>query len=370
VARLIPQLKCRASSHEIVILYSKPGINYTMKKSKPILNNDEELMYLFEDGPVPKNGKMTLPSDAFNEVCEQVNYPIELKSHTSIPVQWSSSDGKIFIPTSTTTLALTPGFYEIDANPQIGLYFEKIKVKTEGIINFPDTTTNIVISEIKKFWERENIFKDFGLAFKRGILLYGPPGGGKTCTLQLISRDVIKRNGIVIKFNNPGLFSQGMRKLREIQPEVPVVVLLEDMDSIIEHFSETEVINILDGVDKLDKIVYIATTNYPERLGDRIINRPSRFDKRFKVGFLSPESRKIYFEFLIDGRNLDIDINQWVSDTNDFSIAHLKELFVATIILGDKYENALKTLKSMNKVKVKSWDDGELKAGFRQKQDW
>ena len=337
-------------------------------KNSRIKKENDELLEILEE-KLHLNGKSkSYPAPfAYNDsICENEQPVLPGKEFASNSVQWSSSDGKIFIPTSTTTDKLIPGFYEIDANPNIGIYFEKIQVKTEGIIDFPDTTTNLVITEIQKFWEKEDAFKEFGLTYKRGIILWGPAGGGKTSTLQLVSRDVIKRNGIVIKFGSPGLFSQGMRRLREIQSDTPIVVLLEDMDSIIDHHSETEVINILDGVDKLDKIVFLATTNYPERLGERIINRPSRFDKRFKVGYLSEKSRKMYFEYLIDNRKLDIDIDKWVSDTKDFSIAHLKELFVAVIVLGDKYENALATLKSMKEKTISAWDDGGTKAGFIQ----
>lgn len=274
-------------------------------------------------------------------------------------VQWSTSNGIIFVPTGNTVDVLIPGYYEIDSHPMIGLFFEKIPVKTEGLLEFPDANTHKVTTELKKFWESEDVFRKHKLTYKRGIILWGPPGGGKSCTLQLVCRDVISRGGIVIKFGSPGLFSQGIRKLREIQPTTPIVVLMEDIDSTVRSYSETDVINILDGVDHMDKIVFLATTNYPEQLGERIMNRPSRFDKRYKVGYPSAESRKLYLEYLLKGDTIDeVDVDKWVSDTKDFSIAHLKELFVAVVVFGDEYDVALKTLKSM-KVEVTSWGDAE-----------
>lgn len=279
-------------------------------------------------------------------------------------VQWSTSNGIIFIPTGNTVDLLTPGYYEIDSHPVIGLFFEKIPVKTDGLLEFPDANTYKVTTELKKFWESEAIFRKHKLTYKRGIILWGPPGGGKSCTLQLVCRDVISRGGIVIKFGGPGLFSQGIRKLREIQPTTPVVVLMEDIDSTIRSYSETDVINILDGVDHMDKIVFLATTNYPERLGERIMNRPSRFDKRYKVGYPSADSRKLYLEHLLKGDTIEeVDVDKWVVDTKDFSIAHLKELFVAVVVFGDEYNVALKTLQSM-KVEVTSWGEEEKKIGI------
>jgi len=163
----------------------------------------------------------------------------------------------------------------------------------------------------------------------------------------------------VIKFTSPGCFSAGLRKLREIQPETPVVVLMEDIDSTIHVYSETDVINILDGVDRMDKIVFLATTNYPEQLGQRIMNRPSRFDKRYKVGYPNEESRRLYLHHLIgDEPNDLVDVDKWVKDTPEFSIAHLKELFVAVVVFEDKYDDALKTLRSM-KTEITSWGEEE-----------
>jgi len=265
--------------------------------------------------------------------------------------QWGTSDGVNFLPSSKTVNFLTPGVYEIDSSPQTGIYFEKIPVKTEGLIRFNDTNSDKVVGEIQKFWDRESIFKDYGIAYKRGIMLYGPPGSGKSCTVQLIMQDVVQRNGVVFEFGEPHLFIDGMRIFRQIQPETPVVVIMEDIDSTLENsHDESEILNILDGVNNMHKVVFLATTNYPDKLGHRIMNRPSRFDKRFRIGFPSKESRKAYFEHIIGAQKIDelkIDIEKWIEDTDEFSIAHLKELFVAVVILGDEYDDALETLRKM-----------------------
>lgn len=272
-------------------------------------------------------------------------------------VQWSTSDGKRFFPTSETTKTLIPGVYEIQHCPHNGLYFEQIPVLTSGLIRFPETNSDKVVDEIQEFWKKESLFKEYNLTYKRGIILWGPPGSGKSCTIQLIIRDVVEREGVVIKFGHPNLFCEGIRKLREIQPTTPIVVLMEDIDSILEIYSESEVLNILDGINQIDKAVFLATTNYPEKLGARIINRPSRFDKRFKIGHPNAESRRIYFEHIMRGKTKVLNIDQWVKDSEGFSIAHLKELFTAVVILGDDYHDALEALVSMRENKPDSEED-------------
>lgn len=282
--------------------------------------------------------------------------------------QWSTSDGKRYVPSGKTTNKLTPGVYDILHSHSAGLYFEEIPVLTTGLIQFPETNSDKVVLEIQKFWEKEHIFRTYNLTYKRGIILWGPPGSGKTSTIQLIMRDVVERGGVVIKFTHPSLFLEGIRKFREIQSTTPIVVLMEDIDSILEIYSESEVLNILDGVNQIEKVVFLATTNFPEKLGARIVNRPSRFDKRYKIGHPNAESRRIYFEYIIGAdfvKSLKIDLDKWVDDTDGFSIAHLKELFTAVIILGDEYEDAIESLSLMKEDKLDSSEDEPSKSlGF------
>jgi SpoVK/Ycf46/Vps4 family AAA+-type ATPase len=281
-------------------------------------------------------------------------------------VQWSTSDHICFLPTSTTVSLLTPGTYDIHINQTNGIYFEKIPVVTSGLLKFPETNSERIVGEIQKFWERESLFRDYRLNYKRGIMLYGPPGSGKSSTIQLVMQDVIDRGGVVINFKEPGTFVAGVRKFREIQPNTPMVVLMEDIDSTLDMYSESEVLNVLDGVNQIDKVVFLATTNYPEKLGERILNRPSRFDKRFKIGHPNQASRRLYFEFIIGKQKIDelkIDIEKWVKETEGYSVAHLKELFITVAILGDEFEDALATLNAMREESISSTDD-QRKMGF------
>jgi AAA+ superfamily predicted ATPase len=281
--------------------------------------------------------------------------------------QFTTSDGSKFYPAGATVGNITPGIYDIQVDGMKGIFFQKINVKTDGLLRFPETNSEAVIDEISKFWEREENFKKYKLNYRRGLFLYGPPGSGKSSTIQLICEDVIKRKGVVFKFVSPGIFSDGVRVFREIQPDTPIVVLMEDIDSIIDSFNESEVLNILDGVDQISKVVYLATSNYPERLGQRLLNRPSRFDKRFKMDHPKRNSRKAYFDHLIDEdtkKEYQIDIEKWVEDTDDMSIAHLKELFIAVCILGNSYEESIETLKSMMEYSPRSDEDNIGKIGF------
>jgi len=281
--------------------------------------------------------------------------------------QFSTQDNISFFPTYKTVKKLPPSYYEINNSPNHGIYFEKLPVISGDLIRFPDSISDLVIDEISKFWEREDIFKQYSLNYKRGILLYGPPGSGKSSMLKLVCNDVISRGGCVVKFTVPDLFVTGMRSFRKIEPDKPVVVLMEDIDAIVERHNESTVLNILDGVDELNKVLFLATTNYPEKLGKRVLNRPSRFDRRIKIGPPDNTCRKLYFEHIFNEHenNFEFDLDKWVEDTDGMSIAHLKELFISVCILGNDYEDAIQILNEMHTEVPNSGEDYRKKVGFR-----
>lgn len=331
-------------------------------------NDNEELNSILEKSPgrpkLKRNNKLHAEAPKSAEAEDDESKKGKL-------IQWTTPDGAIFIPSGKTVKTLEPGVYDIQESNQLGIYFQKITVNTHNLIEFPDSRSENVIQEIVHFWERKDAFKNRGdkasIMYKRGICLWGPPGSGKTCTVQLIVKDVIEnREGVCVIFNHPRTFLHGMRTLRQIHPHMKVVVLMEDLDSIIEQHDESEVLNILDGVNAFEDVVYLATTNYPEKLGARIINRPSRFDKRIKIDFPNDVCRKIYLESLLTKEEIkknNVKIDKWVEDTKGFSMAHMKELFVAVVILGDKYDEALKNLQGM-KSHISSENDGQNRLGF------
>jgi SpoVK/Ycf46/Vps4 family AAA+-type ATPase len=277
---------------------------------------------------------------------------------------WSTPNNRTFYPVASTQDTLPPDLYDIGvANGQI--MFSRMNYSTDELIRFEESQIEKVLNEIDAFWGREDMFKEFGMAHRRGVLLYGPPGSGKSCTIKLIVNDVIDRGGIAINFRDPTSFTLGMRVFREIQPDTPVVAIMEDVEVIARHGSD--VLNILDGLERFEKIVFLATTNYPEELEPRIKNRPSRFDRRYKIDHPGDKSRRMYIEFLQakSDKIEKIDVDRWVKDTSGMSIAHIKELFISTRLFSYDYDDALKELRSMeNNISSEQFGRKIRKTGF------
>lgn len=268
-----------------------------------------------------------------------------------------------FRPAGLTRERLIPAIYQFEED-NLGLYARKIAVITDSLIPLPDTANERVLDGMKVFWQRQPKYKEHGLLYKRGVLLWGPPGSGKTATLQLLSQHLLgpEMEGIVIICSHPSLTSAGLAALRRIEPERRLICIFEDIDEIIAMHGEHQILALLDGENQVENIVNVATTNYPDRLGARIVNRPSRFDERIFVGMPSAAARGVYLRKVcpyLETREME----RWITDTDGLSIAHLRELAASVSCLGQAYDSVLTRLRTMRQ-KIRETDGIGSAVGF------
>lgn len=279
---------------------------------------------------------------------------------------WAVHGGRNYSACETAVDEIPPGQYTIEASDSIGIYFRRADINLDDLIELPDSVSQEVIGEIQNFWTKEQHFRKFGFLWKRGVLMWGPPGSGKTSTLQVISNLIIAEGGLSIYVSHPSLASKGLKILRSIEPTRPIVVMLEDIDSIIDIYGESDLLALMDGELQIDNIVFVATTNYPEKLDKRFINRPSRFDIVKKIGMPNAEARALYLRkknTRLDPLEAAFELAEWVELSEGFSIAHLKELIVSVEVFECKLDDAVSRLRTMMNYKPKS-SDAEEKGNF------
>ncbi len=282
--------------------------------------------------------------------------------------QWVVSGLNSFSPAGKTINVLPVGAYKANVDGYGVCHLQKMNIITDELLKLPDTSSTRVLNAIDVFWNAKQKFISRGQLFKRGIMLWGPPGSGKTVTVMLLIDDLIKRGGIVLVSQNPEVASRALEVIREVEPDRPLICVLEDIDELIAGYGESGILSLLDGENQINNVVHIATTNYPERLDSRLVNRPSRFDEIIKIGMPSIEARRFYLRSRISKDELsDEKLEQWVVDSSDLSIAHLKELVIAVFCLERTYEETISRLKKM-KITPKSNDI--TKMGFNPEGEW
>src|SRR5271170_5090899 len=279
--------------------------------------------------------------------------------------QWAVLPNDTYTAIGTTVSHLPPAIYTLSMDGSGVVYYNKTKILTDKLIELDDSAALRVIDGIEVFWENKVKFDKFGILFKRGILMWGPAGSGKTATVNLLMNDLVKRGGMVVIVQQPGIAIKGLHELRRIEPDRPIIVVLEDIEEMIENYGEHGLLGLLDGEHQVSNVVVLATTNYPERLGERIINRPSRFDEVILVDMPSAKARFRYLKHVLKDTVPDSEIQIWVEATDKLSIAHLRELIVATQCLGRPYEEVINRLRRM-KIRPNSDKRGKDDVGFSQ----
>ncbi len=154
---------------------------------------------------------------------------------------------------------------------------------------------------------RPNLFRYFNIKPHKGILLYGPPGCGKTMIARAIACEV---EAHFIAVNGPELLSkwhgQSEQNLRDIFKEArelsPSIIFFDEIDSITPARSENpgsgfesrvvnQLLTLMDGVEDYSQVSVIAATNRMDIL-DPAILRPGRFDYSLHIPFPDHEGVK------------------------------------------------------------------------------
>ncbi|NHV45569.1 MAG: CDC48 family AAA ATPase [Candidatus Verstraetearchaeota archaeon] len=273
---------------------------------------------LLKDMPVTKGDTILIP--ILGEALKLV-----VSSVQPSPSAYVTHDTEIIIkeePVKEIEAAVSKVTYE-----DIG-DLEDAKIKIREMIELP--------------MKHPELFKHLGIEPPKGILLYGPPGCGKT----LLAKAVATESGAnFFSINGPEIMSkfygESESRLREIFEEAekaaPSVIFIDEIDSIapkreevtgeVERRVVAQLLTLMDGLKSRGQVVVIAATNRPEAV-DPALRRPGRFDREIAIPMPDKKARKEILQVHLRNMPLadDVNIDELAELTHGYSGADIAAL--------------------------------------------
>ena len=235
--------------------------------------------------------------------------------------------------------------------------YDAIKTATFDNVILPDSLKQQVQNDFKQFFRSREVYEQYRIPWKRGALFIGPPGNGKTHTVK----------ALINQLGRPCLYVKGFKSEYATEQEnigavfararmtTPCLLIFEDLDAMIDDENRSFFLNELDGFETNTGLVVLATTNHPDRLDPAILNRPSRFDRKYHFNLPAAAERFAYVAAWNEQLQSELRLSETaarklVQQTDNFSFAYLKELFVSATMQWMSTRGEIVTGASMDGI--------------------
>ncbi len=221
----------------------------------------------------------------------------------------------------------TPG-----ASGGTGLRFHTFPTVSREQIILPEGLIQRIERQTVDVGKYSESLKRAGRKLKRGLLLHGKPGTGKTMTAMYLASAMKGRTVIILTGRGQGLIESSCQFARWLEP---AMVIIEDVDLIAEDRVQNscntaillELMNEMDGLSDDVDVLFVLTTNRPEILEPALAARPGRIDQAYEVPLPDAQCRKRLFELYSKGLTVKVDdMDTYIKRTAGASGAFINEM--------------------------------------------
>lgn len=190
-----------------------------------------------------------------------------------------------------------------------------------------------IVANVQEMFSLCDEFKKHGMSVKRGVILHGEPGTGKTKICRCLAKDA----NYSVLYALPSSFKciTSIKSICDMAKDLaPCLLIIEDIDWIAQDRNKgaapivMELMNRIDGIETFGDIITLGTTNSLNELEEAVKNRPGRFDRLIKIGLPSLQSIEKMIctftrKFVLDNK---IDIKRLSKCCESLSGAHVYDL--------------------------------------------
>jgi transitional endoplasmic reticulum ATPase len=226
--------------------------------------------------------------------------------------------------------------------------FRAVAKASWGDVIVNPTMKRDLINDVESFFAAKETYAQYNVPWKRGVILYGPPGCGKTISIKALMNAVRQKDSGVSNLYVKSFKASGCQSdqasIRQIfvkaRAVAPALLVFEDLDSLVTDELRSFFLNEVDGIEENNGILIIGSTNHLDRLDTSITKRPSRFDRKYHFKTPSQQERLLYCQYWqqklqsTPGIDFTDEICQAVAEATDgLTFAYLKEIFVQALLL-------------------------------------
>jgi energy-coupling factor transporter ATP-binding protein EcfA2 len=209
--------------------------------------------------------------------------------------------------------------------------FRALKRVSADDLVLPDAIKQLLHRAIVGFYNHKDLLENLGIDMKRGILLHGPPGTGKT-SISLYLAGLLPRFTVCYVSGERLLYPREIcRMARYLQP---AMVVFEDIDLVASARDSNglatvlgELMNQIDGCEPADQVLFLMNTNSLKRLEGAVRNRPGRVDQIIEIPLPDRAARLQLIRYFARHLHLNLDEPDRVLQATDrMTPAMLKEV--------------------------------------------